>query len=112
MIIEKILELRPDFFYGAPHRYFGVYHCKVPMGDREAGRRSFEAALAVTDGYLDTKVLFAEFYATRTQNEELFDRLLNEVIAADPNAIPEMLVENQNAQRAARDLLERREDFF
>ncbi|MEE2643560.1 MAG: TRAP transporter TatT component family protein [Myxococcota bacterium] len=112
LIITKIRDLDETYFYGAPHRYFGVYHCKVPMGDKEEGQRSFKAALAVTDGYLDTKVLYAEFYATKTQNEELFDKLLNEVINADPNAIPEMVVENKNAQRAAQDLLDRRDDFF
>ena len=110
--MDRVLELDETFYHGAPHRYFGVYEAKVPFGNIKRSGESFDKAIEISPNYLDTKVLKAQYYAAKTQNEELFTSLLNEVIAADPKAIPELEVENLNAQRTAKDLLENIEDYF
>ena len=110
--MTHVLKMDETFFYGAPHRYFGVYEAKVPFGSLERSGQSFDKAIEINKDYLDTQVLKAQYFAAKTQNEELFKSLLNDVIKADATKIPELVVENKNAQRTAKDLLERIEDFF
>jgi tetratricopeptide (TPR) repeat protein len=110
--MEHVRSLDETFFYGAPHRYFGVYEAKVPFGNIQESGKSFDKAIKINADYLDTQVLKAQYFAAKTQNEELFKTLLKAVIAADVTKIPELIVENKNAQRTAKDLLERIEDFF
>lgn len=110
--MEQVLSLDETFFHGAPHRYFGVYEAKIPGGDIKASGKSFDKAIEISSTYLDTHVLKAQYFAAKTQNEELFKSLLNKVIAADTKAIPELEVENKNAQKIAKKMLEDIEDYF
>lgn len=112
--MEWILQNDPNFFYGAPYRYFGVYHTKVPIGGGAPpkSKEAYEKSLAVAPNYLATKVLMAETYAVLIGDRELFDKLLNEVVAADPNALPEIAAENQLEQQKAKGLLARGDDLF
>lgn len=110
--MDHVLKLDETFYHGAPHRYFGVYEAKVPFGDINKSGVSFDEAIKIAPLYLDTKVLKAEYFAAKTQDEELFKALLNEVIAADPKAIPGIEVENANSQRVAKQMLENSSDYF
>ncbi len=113
-IMEHCKSLDETFFYAAPHRYFGVYRTKIPFpgGDLPASRKHFERAIELAPTYLDTKVLFAEAYAVKAQDEELFKKLLGEVLAAADDVNPELVPETQNSKRVAKDLLENIEDYF
>ena len=110
--MEQVLKLDETFFYGAPHRYFGVYEAKIPGGSIDESGKSFDKAIKINDKYLDTHVLKAQYYAGKTQNEKLFKSLLNNVIKADASAIPELEIENKNAQRIAKQMLKNIEDIF
>jgi len=110
--MDRVLELDEGFYHGAPHRYFGVYQAKIPFGDIKKSGEHFDKAIKIAPNYLDTKVLKAQYFAAKRQDEGLFKQLLNEVIAADPTAIPELEIENKNAQRTAKHLLENIEDYF
>ncbi len=112
--MERMLELDEGFFHGAPHRYFGVYRTKIPFpgGDLPASKKHFEKAISLDGNYLDTKVLFAESYAVKEQDEDLFKKLLNEVVAAPDDVIPELVPETRNAKRVAKQLLEDIEEYF
>jgi hypothetical protein len=71
--MEQVLKTDERFYHGAPHRYFGVYEAKVPGGSIKKSGESFDRALELSPDYLDTYVLKAEFYAAKTQDEELFN---------------------------------------
>ena len=81
--------------------------CELP----EAGQNlrdaldRFEASVAAAPAYLPTRVAYAEEYATRVRDAALYRRLLEEVVAANANALPEAAPENAEAQRTARRLL-------
>ena len=107
-----LVKLDESFYHGAPHRYFGVYEAKVPGGSIEASGKSFDRAIELSGDYLDTYVLKAQYFAAKTQNEELFKGLLDQVGKADPKKIPELEIENRNAQRIAKKMLVDIEDFF
>jgi len=106
----RALALDPAVGFGAPYRVLGTLDCELPDA-RENLRDAlvrFEAAVAVAPAYLPTRVVYAEEYATRMSDAALYKRLLEEVVAADPNALADAAPENADAQRAARKLLGRK----
>ncbi|HEX6832016.1 MAG TPA: TRAP transporter TatT component family protein, partial [Rudaea sp.] len=60
---------------------------------------------------LMVRVLYAQFYARLTFDQPLHDKLLNEVLAADPVA-PQLTLVNTLAKRKAKALLESGKDYF
>jgi hypothetical protein len=58
-----------------------------------------------------TKVIYAQQYARMLYDRQLHDRLLREVLAADPQA-PGLVLENTLAQERARELLAEAEAYF
>ena len=70
----------------------------------------FERAIRYSDGRdLIVQVEFARQYARLVFDQELHDRLLREVLAADPNQ-PGLTLSNILAQQQARELLD--EGYF
>lgn len=111
--MDHVRGLDETFFHGAAHRYFGVYWAKLPFGkDLKKSRMHFEKSIELAPNYFETKVLFAEHWAARSDDEALFKKLLNEVIAAPVNVDASLIPENQNAKRTAQRMLKNIEDFF
>ncbi len=96
--------------WAAPDRVLGILECELPEARQNLhdALERFEAAVAAAPAYLPTRLAYAEEYATRVRDAALYQRLLQEVVAADPQALPEAAPENADAQRAARRLLHRR----
>lgn len=81
-------------------------------GEPERAREYFEKAIELSDGKdLSVKVEFAKGYAKLLYERELHDRLLNEVLAADPNQDGFVLT-NVMAQEEALALLAEADDYF
>jgi hypothetical protein len=57
------------------------------------------------------RVFYAQFYARLVFDQQLHDRLLNEVLAADP-VVPQLTLINMLAKRKAKALLESGKDYF
>jgi hypothetical protein len=58
------------------------------------------------------KYLFAKFYCRQTLDEELFNRLLGEIIRAPYDLFPEQALSNNLAKEKAARLLKQAEDIF
>lgn len=114
-LLERVVALDERHDGGQPWVYLGVLNSLRPEaigGKPEAGRQAFEKAIALSGGRnLYAKTLYAEFYARLLFDQELHDRLLNEVLAADPKA-PGYTLTNTLAQERARKLLESGKDYF
>ena len=113
--VRRVEELDENYFYSGPDRYFGAVYAVAPSfagGDLDKSVVRFDESIALQPGYLGTKVLKAELYATKRQDAELFETLLDEVIAADPDAIPELGPENRAEQAKAKRLKANKSDFF
>jgi hypothetical protein len=112
-IFDHLLELEPGFQAGRAQLYAGALASLRPKelgGDPEKARRHFEQALRFSDHRdLMVQVEFARRYARQVDDQELHDRLLNEVLAADPNQ-PGLTLNNAVAQEEAAQLLA--EDYF
>jgi len=114
-LLERVVALDPGHDSGQAWTYLGVINSLRPeaIGGKPAeSRRDFEKAIELSGGRnLYAKTLFAEFYARLMFDQELHDRLLNEVLAADPVARNFTLM-NVLAQERAKKLLESGKDYF
>jgi hypothetical protein len=114
-IMERVVELDECYHDGAAHLYLGVLATFLPPalgGKPRVGRRHFERALDISNNKnLMVQVLYARHYARLMFDRELHDRLLNEVIEAQPD-IPGYALSNALAQQKARELLNSAEDYF
>ena len=114
-LMNRIIELDETWDNGGPHLYMGGLETVLPAsmgGDPELGRRHFERAIELGEGrFLMTKVVFAENYAKLVFDKSLHDRLLQEVLDADPVA-DGMTLTNTVAQEQAKVLLADSDDYF
>jgi hypothetical protein len=111
----RIVELDETFEEGGPHLYLGVLATLRPPalgGKPEEARAHFERAIELSGGRnLMAKVLYAKYYARLVFDRKLHDRLLHEVLAADPND-PGHTFSNALAKEEARRLLASSADYF
>ena len=114
-LMGRVLALDEAHADGGAHLYMGVLLTLRPaaLGGRpEEGRAHFERAIELSEGRdLMAKVFFARQYARLVFDRELHDRLLGEVVAADP-AAPGRTLANLLAQDEARVLLDDADDYF
>lgn len=115
LIFERILAIDPACEQGMPHLYLGVLHSLLPPslgGKPEVARSYYEQAIERSGGRnLFAKMMYAKQYARLLYDRDLHDRLLNEVLAADPKAHGLTLI-NVYAQEEARRLLAGADDYF
>jgi hypothetical protein len=114
-IMERVVELDESYQDGSAHLHLGVIATLLPpaLGGRpEVGRNHFERAIEISGGNnLMAKVIYARQYARLLFDRELHDRLLREVMEADPN-VPGFVLINNLAQQQAQELLDSAEDYF
>ncbi len=114
-LMKRVTELDITFFYGAPDRYWGAFYAVIPSlmgGSLEKSKEHFEKSLKIAPYYLETKVLYAEFYAVRKEDKKLFKKLLNEVLKGDVTVYPDVVPEQKAAQDKARELLKKIDKLF
>ncbi len=114
-VMARVVELDEKYERGTPHLYLGVFDTLLPPalgGKPDEGRVHFERALSLSAGHdLMAKVEYARRYARITYDRPLHDRLLQEVLDADPVA-PGLTLRNVLAKRQARELLAGAENYF
>ncbi len=114
-IMKRIVELNESYEDGGAHFYLGVFTTLLPpaLGGRaEEGRNHFEQAIEISGGRnLMVKVTFARQYARLMFDRKLHDRLLYEVLKADPNA-PGYTLINTLARQEAQELLDSADNYF
>ena len=114
-IMKRVVALDEDYRNGTAYTYLGVLNSIIPAalgGKPEQGRKDFERSIELSGGIdLMTKVLFAEEYARMVFDRELHDRLLTEVVEADP-AVEGFTLTNTLAQEQAVRLLADSEEYF
>lgn len=113
--MRRVVALDERFERGAAHIYLGVLETLRPAalgGKPDEGRRHFERAISLSDGRnLMAKVQYARRYARLVFDRDLHDRLIGEVLAADPRE-PGLTLLNTLAQRQARELRADADKYF
>lgn len=114
-LLNRVVAIEPGHARGMARVYLGVLNSLRPEaigGKPELGREHFEAAIAQSGGRnLYAKTLLAEYYARLVFDQELHDRLLVEVLSADPRE-PGFTLMNVLAQERAKALVESGKDYF
>jgi tetratricopeptide (TPR) repeat protein len=115
LAFRRVLEIAPQIDHGNAHVYLGVLLAQRPRalgGQPEAAREHFEQAISISDGRnLMARILYAEHYARLVFDRELHDRLVEEVLAAEPEA-GDLTLSNALARERARELRASADDFF
>lgn len=115
LTFERIIAIDPSWENGMPQLYLGVMNSLLPPslgGKPDVARAFYEDAIARSGGRnLYAKLMYARQYARLLYDRDLHDRLLNEVLAADPKA-PGLTLANVYAQEEARRLLASADDYF
>jgi hypothetical protein len=114
--MRRVLELDDAFYYGGPHLIMAVYLAVKPEivgGNISKAKEHFDQAFALGDGkFLAAKVLFARYYAVRLEDRALFEKTLQEVMAAPVDKVPELTLSSVLAKEKAREMLEKADDYF
>ena len=114
-LMQRVLELNPDFYFGGPHLFFGVYYGgRPPMlgGDFIKSAQHFDqAAIRGRHRWLLTEVLRAQYLLRQMGDRPAFHARLSAVLAAEDSPI-EMSLANEIARAKARRLLAQEEDLF
>jgi len=112
---KRVQTLDPGYEAVQIEHYLAVLNTIRPPalgGDFEAGKIHFERALSLSGGKnLSISVDYARYYARTLYDRDLHDRLLNDVISAEPKQEGYTLF-NTLAQREALELLASADDYF
>ncbi len=115
-VIQRALELDETYYYAGPHLLAGAFYggrTKMLGGNPAKARGHFEKCLELTQHkFLIAHVLYAKTYAVQSQNRELFKKLLNQVMDAPADILPEQQLANTVAKQKARKLLELTDELF
>jgi len=114
-LFQRYMDISGDQVNSAVYTYMGILLTLRPPalgGEPVRAREYFEKAIALTHGKdLGVKVEYARGYARLLYERELHDRLLHEVLEADPHQDGYTL-SNVLAQEQARALLADADDYF
>ncbi len=115
LAFEQIIKLDPAYERGQAQLYLAVLRTLRPPalgGKPEIGRKHFENAIKYSNGRnLYAKVEFARRYARLVFDQALHDKLLNEVMDANPKESG-LTLSNTLAQQQARQLLDSSAAYF
>ncbi len=114
-LLTRYLEINNGESEASVYVYLGILATIRPSalgGEPEKGRAAFERAIELTNGKdLNAKFEYARGYARLLYKRELHDKLLNEVMAANPN-VPGYTLTNVMAQQDAAVLLAGADEYF
>jgi hypothetical protein len=119
--ITKVDELDDVYFYTASTRYWGAYYAIAPSfagGDLGKSKVYFDEAIAANPGHFGNRILLAEAWATKQQNEtpvealNVFDEQLTYVLSNCANNLDGLEPEQEAEQRKANALLGKRTELF
>ncbi len=115
LIMQRVIELDKTYEDGAAYLYLGALASLLPpaLGGRtEQAKLFFNKAIKISHGKnLMVKVIYAKMHARMIFDRTLHDKLLNEVLSADPY-VPGYTLVNTWAQMQAQELLESADDYF
>lgn len=113
--LKRVQELDPGYQPVQVEHYLAILNTIRPPalgGDFESGKAHYEKALSLSGGRdLSINVDYARYYARTLYDRELHDRLLKQVLSAEPIQDGYTLF-NTLAQRDAQALLDSADDYF
>ncbi len=113
--VQRLLVLDPGYYYNGAESLMGAYYSIRPRmfgGDPDKAKAHFELALKGPGGnFLLNRFMYARMGAVAAQDPGLFEKLLNEIIAAEPKD-GETRLPDEVAKLKAKKLLEKKDELF
>jgi hypothetical protein len=115
-LMRRALILDETYHYGGPHLFMGVLYASRPPvagGSLELSRQHFLKAIEIGQGqFLMTHVYYADNYARKILDRELFVSTLKKVLDTPADVVPELTLINSVARKKAEALLAKADEFF
>ncbi len=115
-VMKRAVELDEGYYFAGPRLFMGIYQAGRPKalgGDPKLSKQNFDRAVELTDGkFLLTKVFYAQYYAVGTQDRDLFEALLKEVVAAPDDVLAGQTLATKVAKEKAKKLLVDADSLF
>ena len=115
-MVQRILQIDEGFYYGGPHLFMGIWFASRPRiagGDLKKAQGHFLKALEFGKGkFLIAYVYYANTYARQALDKDLFVSTLQKVLETPADISPDLTLLNTVAQKKARELLGRVEEYF
>ncbi|WP_455383105.1 TRAP transporter TatT component family protein [Salinispira pacifica] len=115
-LMNKALELEPDFNNGAIHEFYIQYYGSLPPGmggSDEKAREQFKEAVRVSKGELASPyVALATSVSIKNQNLQEFTELMNKALAINPDDYPNNRLLNIITQQKAKWYMDHLDQFF
>jgi len=116
LMMKKVLQLDEGFYYGGPHIFMGIWFASWPRdagGDLKKAQEHFLKALEIGQGkFLMTHVYYADFYARRALDKDLFVSTLRKVLETPVDISPQVTLLNAVARKKAAELLDKEKEIF
>ena len=116
ILMQRVLELENEFYYGGAHLFFGVYYGgRSPMlgGDFARAEAEFQRAAEINNNkLLIVNLLQAEFLDRQRLDQQAFHQRLTEIVDAPDDLYPEMALVNGIAKQKAALLLDLEGEWF
>jgi len=114
--LERVLEIKPDYFYGAPYVLMGSILAARPEslgGDVARSKACFEKAMHLSDRkFFMVHYYYARYYAVRVQNKKLFSKLIKEISSSPLHELKEVCLINAVMKQKTKHLMAISEDLF
>jgi len=116
LMMRRTLELDEGFYYGGPHLFMGMWLASRPAiagGDLQKAKGHFLKALELGKGkILMAYVYYADNYARRASDKDLFVSTLEKVLQTPADSVPELTLVNTMAKKRAKELLSHVDEYF
>jgi hypothetical protein len=115
-LMKRALELDGGFYYGGPHLFMGIWFASRPKivgGDLKKAQEHFLKALDLGQGkFLMAYVYYANYYARKMMDKDLFTSTLQKVLETPAETSPDLVLLNTVAKKQAKELLTRVGEYF
>jgi hypothetical protein len=116
VMMQRVLKIDEGFYFGGAHLFMGIWYASRPPmygGDLKKSQNHFQKAFDFGKGkFLMAYIYYADVYARKAQEKELFISTLQTVLKTPADILPEITLLNTVAKKKAAELLEHAEEYF
>ena len=116
LLMKKVLELDEKFYYGGAHIFMGILNGSKPKmagGNLDLAREHFLRAIELGRGeFLMTDIYYAEYYAKKAFDKDLYVATLKRVLETPADIVPDLTLLNTVAHTKAKAMLDEADEYF
>lgn len=114
-LVDRSVAADEKAIKGGPHRFLGAYFVKIPLfagKDPEKSRAYFAKSVELFPEYLENRYMYAAYYAVDVEDKDLYKQQLEYVVNFKVDPSDPLRLEQETAQRMAKEALANIDDYF